>query len=50
MVVVAAVVGLLLVLPVAVARRRAVADDWVPSGDEAVIAVRVHDVLSTDPL
>ena len=46
---VAALVGLLLVLPVAVSAGRAVADDWVPSGDEAVIAVRVHDVLSTDP-
>ena len=44
---VAAVVGLLPVLPVAASN---VADDWVPSGDEAVIAVRVHDVLSTDPL
>ena len=46
---VAALVGLLLVLPVVVSAGRAVADDWVPSGDEAVIAVRVHDVLSTDP-
>jgi hypothetical protein len=46
---IAALVGLLLVLPIAVSAGRAVADDWVPSGDEAVIAVRVHDVLSTDP-
>ena len=47
--VIAAIVGLLLVLPVAVSAGRAIADDWEPSGDEAVIAVRVHDVLSTDP-
>jgi hypothetical protein len=46
---VATLVGLLLVLPVAVSAGRAIADGWVPSGDEAVIAVRVHDVLSTDP-
>ena len=46
---VAALVGLLLVLPVVVSAGRAVADDLVPSGDEAGIAVRVHDVLSTDP-
>jgi hypothetical protein len=45
----AALVGVLLVLPVAVSAGRAIADHWVPSGDEAVIAVRVHDALTSDP-
>jgi len=46
---IAALVGVLLVLPVAVSAGRAVHDHWIPSGDEAVIAVRVHDALTSNP-
>jgi hypothetical protein len=46
---IAAALAVLLLVPVAVSAGRAIADDWLPSGDEAVIAVRVHDVLTADP-
>ena len=46
---IATLVGVLLVLPVAMSVGHAVADHWVPSGDEAVITVRVHDALTGHP-
>lgn len=41
-------VGLAAALPVIVSTLRAVANGWIPLGDDAVIAVRAIDVLSTD--
>jgi hypothetical protein len=43
------VTGLAAALPVIVATIGAVANGWVPLGDDAIIVVRAHDVLSTHP-
>src|SRR4051794_37838837 len=43
------VTGLAAALPVIVATIGAVVDDWVPTGDDAIIVVRAYDVLSTHP-
>lgn len=45
----AAAIVLLLLVPFAVALVRAAADGWALSGDEALIAIRAHDVFSGDP-
>jgi len=47
--VLAGVIVALLAVPFALSAGRALADGWVPSGDEAIIAIRVHDVLGLDP-
>src|SRR3954454_17288965 len=41
--------GLAASLPVIVATGGAVANGWVPLGDDAIIVVRSYDVLSTHP-
>lgn len=41
--------GLAAALPVIVSTVRALADGWLPLGDDALIAVRAYDVLSTHP-
>jgi len=47
--IVAGLLVVLLVVPFGFSMGRALAQGWVPSGDEAVIAVRVHDALSAHP-
>lgn len=47
--VVAALAGLLLLVPIASSLLRAVDQGWVPSNDEAQIVLRARDVLSADP-
>ena len=42
------VVGLAAAVPVLIAAIRALANDWTPVGDNAVIAVRAYDVLTPD--
>jgi hypothetical protein len=39
--------GLLAALPVIVSSARSVSDGWLPAGDQANIAIRAHDVLSS---
>ena len=46
---VALVVGLLLVALFALSAGRALADGWMPTGDEALLALRAHDVLDGHP-
>lgn len=46
---VAALCGLLLLVPVGASVGRALADGWIPSNDDALIVLQARDVLSTDP-
>jgi hypothetical protein len=45
----AVAVALLLVLPIVISGVRAVADGWLPSGDEALIGIKSLDVFSRHP-
>lgn len=44
-----AVAAAVAVLPIVVAAVRAIAGDWVPVGDNALISIRSADILSTHP-
>lgn len=46
---VAALCGLLLLVPVGASVGRAVASGWLPSNDDALIVLRARDSLTTDP-
>lgn len=46
---VAAATVILLLVPVGTSVARALAADWVPSGDDALIVLRAFDVFSADP-
>lgn len=46
---IAVLVGALLLVPVATSVGRALAADWRPSNDDALIVLQARDVLSTDP-
>ncbi len=46
---VAALCGLLLLVPVGASVGRALADGWLPSNDDALIVLQARDTLTTDP-
>ena len=45
----AALCGLLLLVPIGASVGRALADGWIPSNDDALIVLQARDVLTTDP-